>query len=151
MSLAPRPPLQPPLRKTVLLRQQALYDGARHREIHLAGIALFERGHDFTHILWRNRSDLLDQGADRGLRLVSCHLPWQVGRDDLYLLALFLGKLFPPSLEIELDGLLALLDHFFKQREQVLIRQRILTLATRLDIGILEPGIDQAKGRDSAF
>ena len=55
------------------------------------------------------------------------------------------------ALVIELDRLLALLDHLLQHRKQRLIRQRRLALPARLDVGVLERRVDHTQRRDPAL
>src|SRR5262245_2627603 len=50
-------------------RQQSLHQPAGLAEVHLAGMALLERGHDLAHVLHAGGAGLLDHGGDRGLGL----------------------------------------------------------------------------------
>ncbi len=63
------------------------------------------------------------------LRLRFRHLLGKIGRDDLDLAALPIGKLRAAGLVVELDRFLALLDHLLQQAEKFLVGERLLALA----------------------
>ena len=90
--------------------------------------------------------------CDRGAGLVVGHLLRQIGRDDLDLLALLAGELGAAALVVELDQFLALLDHLLQQRRAASASvSGALALPARLDIGVLDGGIDQPQRRDAAL
>src|SRR5262249_21817853 len=49
------------------------------------------------------------------------------------------------------DRFLALLDQLLQQAEKLLVGERLLALALRLEVGVLERGIDQAQRRYPAL
>src|SRR5262245_2709267 len=61
--------------------QQSLHQPARLAEVHAAGMALLERGHDLAHVLHAGGAGLLDHRRDRGLRLRLRHLLRQEALD----------------------------------------------------------------------
>ena len=85
------------------------------------------------------------------LRLRFRHLLGKISRDDLDLAALAIGKLRPASLVVKLDRFLALLDQLLQQAEKLLVGERLLALALRLEVGVLERGVDQAQRRYPAL
>ena len=62
-----------------------------------------------------------------------------------------IGKLGPASFVVELDCFLPLLDQLLQQAEKFLIGERVLALPLRLDVGVLERGVDQAQRRYAAL
>src|SRR5499427_3998406 len=132
-------------------RQHGFHQSARLAEIHLAGIALLESGHDLAHVLDAGRAGRLDDLRNGRLRLRFRHLLGKISRDDLDLAALAIGKLRPASLVVKLDRFLALLDQLLQQAEKLLVGERLLALALRLEVGVLERGVDQAQRRYPAL
>src|SRR5262249_19500921 len=75
----------------------------------------------------------------------------KVGADDVDLAALLGGELLATSLFVKLDRLLTLLDQLLQQAEQVVVGERWLALPLRLEVGVLEGGVDQAQRRHPAL
>ena len=72
----------------------------------------------------------------------------QEAGDDRDLAALLVGELLAAALLVEVDRFLALLDHLLHQREQRAVVERLLAGAARLDVGVLDRGIDQPQRRE---
>ena len=106
---------------------------------------LLERGHHLAHVLHALRAGRLDRLLDRGLGLGLAHLLGQVGLDDLDLAALLLRELVAAAFDVDVDRLLALLDHLLQEPQQLLVGERGLAGALGLDVGVLDRGIDQAQ------
>src|SRR2546422_6701764 len=128
-------------------RQQRLHHRARLGEIHLAGMALLERGHHLAHVLDALRAGCLDGFGDRRFGLRLRHLLRQVFSDDLDLAALAIGELLASGLVVDLDRFLALLDELVQQADDLIVAERPLAPRFRLDVRVLDGGIDEAQGR----
>ena len=128
-----------------LARQRGLHQAARLAEIHLAGVLRPQRGDHLAHVLHAGGAGFGDGVRDRLLHLVVGHLLRQIRRDHRDLLALLRCKLGAAALFVELDRLLALLDHLLEDAEQIGVRQRRLAVAARLDVGVLDGRVDHAQ------
>ena len=76
------------------------------------------------------------------------HLLWQIGRNDLDLLALLGGEFGAPGLLVDVEQFLALLDHLAHDVEDFGVAQRRPLGAAGL--ALQNRGIDQAQRRDAA-
>jgi len=56
-----------------------------------------------------------------------------------------------PGFVVELDRFLALLDELLQQAEDLLVGQHRLAAALRLEVGVLQCGIDQPQRRHTAL
>src|SRR5258708_1353464 len=130
-------------------RQQFFHPSACFAEIDLAGIALLERGHDLAHVLHARGPRRPDDLGHGRLRLRFRHLLGTVRAHDLALAALPRGKLRAAAFVVELDRFLALLDQLLQQATDLFVREHALAAALRLEVGVLERGIDQAQRRDA--
>src|SRR5262245_57726866 len=128
-------------------RQHSLHHAARLAEIHLAGVRLLERRHDLAHVLDAGGTGRLYGFSDRRFRLGVRHLAREKRPDDLDLAALLPGELVAAGLVVDLRGFLVLLDQLLQQREEVVVGERSLLAGFRLDIGVLDRGIDQPQRR----
>src|ERR1043166_9382570 len=123
--------------------QHPLHDRARLAEVHPAGMALLERGHDLAHVLHALRTGLADRGSDRGLCFLLRHLLRQVTRNDRDFLALLRREVGAAALLVKLDRFLALLDHLLQQTDTVVLAQRRFAPPARLDVGVLPRRVDE--------
>ena len=89
------------------------------------------------------RAGLADHGGDRRLGLVLGHLLRQIGGDDRDFLALLGGEVGTAALLVKLDRFVALLDHLLQQSQQIVVAQRRLAQAARLDVGVLQRRVDE--------
>jgi len=116
-----------------------------------AGVALLEGGHYLAHVFDAGRARRLDRLCNGRPRLPFRHLFGKIGCDDLDLAALAVGKLGAASFVVELNRFLPLLDQLLQQAEKLLVGEGLLALPLRLDVGVLERGIDQAQRRYAAL
>ena len=79
------------------------------------------------------------------------HLRGQIGADDVDLAALLVGKFLAPGPVVDFDQFLTLLDEFLQEPKQLVLAKRGLALALRLEVGVLERGIDQPERRNATF
>src|SRR5262249_42214665 len=131
--------------------QQTLHDRARPAEVHPAGVALLECGHDLAHVLHALRARFADHPGDRGLRFLLGHLLRQVSRDDRDFLALLVGKLGAAALLVKLERCLPLLDHLLQQAEQVVAVEPRLAVAGRLGVAVLQSRVDEPQRGDATL
>ena len=66
------------------------------------------------------------------------HLLGHEAHDDGDLLALLVGELGAGIVLVDLQALLALLHHLLQQAEDLVVGQRLLAGAARLDVAVLE-------------
>ena len=69
----------------------------------------------------------------------------QIGSDDGDLFLFLFHQVGAAALLIELDRFLPLLDHFLQDAEHLGVAKRRFSGTARLDIGILQRGIDHAE------
>ena len=119
-------------------------------EIHLPGVFAAQDADDLAHVLHRGCARLGDGGLDGGAGLGLVELLGQEALDDLGLLALLGGELVSFVLGVHMRALLALLDHLLEQREDLLVGRRAPVGATRLDVLVLDRGLDHAHGAELA-
>ena len=110
-----------------------------------------QRADHLAHILHGGRAGLGDGRLDRGLHFVVRHLFGQIAGDDGDLVLLLLDQIVAPALLVEFDRFLALLDHLLQHAHHLGVGERRLALPARLDVGVLERGIDQAQRGDRAL
>src|SRR5215831_14664564 len=118
--------------------QRRLHETAGLGKIHLSGVFRLQDADHLAHVLDAGRIGLGDGRANGRLDLVLRHLLGQIGRNDRDLLAFLCRELRASALVVELDRLLALLDHLLQQRKQFSVGQGRLALPARLDIGVLD-------------
>src|ERR1700694_709481 len=122
--------------------QRRLHHTAGLAEIHLAGVFHLQDPDHLAHVLHSRSARLGDGGGDRRLYIGFRHLPGQVSRDDRDLVALLRGEFGATALFVQLDRLLALLDHFLEHAEQVGVTEGWFTFPARGAVGILDGRID---------
>src|SRR5262249_43172941 len=143
LAIAARNLFMPPLGIFSLL-QSRLHQSARFGDIHSPSIFAAQNANDLAHVLHTGGTSLFHRRFDRRLHFVIRHLLGQIAGDDGNLLLLLLDQIGAAALLVKLDRFLPLLDHLLQEADHLGIAERRLAGTARLNIGILERGIDHA-------
>ena len=106
-----------------------------------------ERSHDLAHVLDRRRAGLGDRGLHRLGDLGLGKLLGQIGGNHRDLAALLASEVFAPGFFVDFKRFLTAFDHFLQQRQQIVVGEG-LARAARLDVLVLQRGVDQPQRVD---